>query len=247
MAAVVFACKSNSCRSQMAEGWAHKWIQDQVCILKTSLQEFQKEDQKGDLEDDELTRRIEEHIDLLQNTAVISVALDSSAVFETSSSKGDSSSSAQSLPSSGHDCFQRKPVKSKAVEAMAKDGVDISLYKPKTINEVLPSLLSDDRERNNVRSVQVPININNQILEDAVLETENVDSVPKKSFDKLIVLCSCGEELKYELTKRSKSVEEWSIDAPTAASKAGEGDQAYHRVSTEIRKEVNILDRKSVV
>ena len=26
MTKVVFACKSNSCRSQMAEGWAREWI-----------------------------------------------------------------------------------------------------------------------------------------------------------------------------------------------------------------------------
>jgi len=59
--------------------------------------------------------------------------------------------------------------------------------------------------------------------------------------DKLIVLCSCGDDLKNKLMSRSKSVEEWSIDAPTTASKLGEGDIAYHRVSLQIRHQVNIL------
>jgi protein-tyrosine-phosphatase len=131
-------------------------------------------------------------------------------------------------------------VKSKAVEAMSKDGVDISLYQPKTIDEILPVLTNEAKalsvEKDDVTS---QININNKILVNAVIE--EMDSAPTKSVDKLIVLCSCGEELKYELTRRSKSVEEWSIDAPTAASKAGEGDQAYQRVSLEIKKEVNIL------
>ena len=57
----------------------------------------------------------------------------------------------------------------------------------------------------------------------------------------MIVLCSCGDALKYKLACRSKSVEEWSIDAPTSAAEAGEGDTAYHRVSLEIRNEVKIL------
>jgi protein-tyrosine-phosphatase len=227
----------------MAEGWAHKWIQDQLYIFKTTLQEFQEEDQKGDdFNDDKLARRVKEHIVLLESTAVASVALDSSAVFDASSSSDIASAAMSTLSCRGNDCRQRqrKQVKSKAVEAMSKDGVDISLYQPKTIDEILPVLTNEAKalsvEKDDVTS---QININNKILVNAVIE--EMDSAPTKSVDKLIVLCSCGEELKYELTRRSKSVEEWSIDAPTAASKAGEGDQAYQRVSLEIKKEVNIL------
>lgn len=219
----------------MAEGWAHKWIQDQLYIYKESLQEFQEEDGKeADYFDEKWARRIKDHISLLESTAVASVALDSTAVFNDTSS-----------PMSGSDCCQRqrKQVKSKAVEAMAKDGVDISLYRPKTITELLPVLTNETKtlskpEIEHERE-KFHININNKILEDVVIE--EMESTPVKHVDKLIVLCSCGEELKYELTRRSKSVEEWSIDAPTAASKAGEGDRAYQRVSLEIKKEVNIL------
>lgn len=238
MGIVIFACKSNSCRSQMAEAWAHTWIQDQVQNLKLTLQEFQEEDEKGDFEDDEFVRRIRDHIHILENTIVASVALDSASVFKESPSLQKHSTNSSACPdttlSGRNGCHKRKQVKSKAVEAMAKDGIDISTYQPKTISEILPRLKTD---RNS--GIGGPLDLNNQILENVVVEKE--DDVHTKPVDKLIVLCSCGEEMKYELVRRSKSVEEWSIDAPTAASKAGEGDQAYHRVSFEIRKEVNIL------
>ena len=35
MTAVVFACKSNSCRSQMAEGWAKEWIKSERIRLES--------------------------------------------------------------------------------------------------------------------------------------------------------------------------------------------------------------------
>jgi hypothetical protein len=44
-----------------------------------------------------------------------------------------------------------------------------------------------------------------------------------------------------KLVKRSKSIEEWQIDAPTAFCKAGEGDMAYRRVSLQIKDEVSKL------
>lgn len=93
MKTVVFACNSNSCRSQMAEGWAREWIRVQ-------------QDERG----------VE-----IGNTVVASIALDSSAVFHNNDSHQE-----------------RKSVKCKAVEVMSQDGVDISSFYPKTLEEILP-------------------------------------------------------------------------------------------------------------
>uniref|UniRef100_A0A7S1FZ85 Phosphotyrosine protein phosphatase I domain-containing protein n=1 Tax=Corethron hystrix TaxID=216773 RepID=A0A7S1FZ85_9STRA len=220
MITIVFACKSNSCRSQMAEGWAHQWIIDEVERHKTAIEDCHYIDEKKDVIDsynNHLTHRVKDYVSSLENIAVTSVALDSSAVFDAPSSM-----CASTLASK----CQRKQVKSKAVEAMAKDGVDISLFRPKTIDESIPFLENIAKPKS---------------TEEMVIEGNGKS--PIKSVDKLIVLCSCGEEMKYELTRRSISVEEWSIDAPTAASKAGEGDKAYQRVSLEIKEKVNILMR----
>ena len=271
----------------MAEGWAHQWIQNQLDILKTTLQEEEEIEEEAVTEsknsdggsgskfNSKWAKRMRDHISLLERTDVASVALDSSAVFDTSSSKSTATSNAKCELSSsctGPHCAQRKQVKLKAVEAMAKDGVDISSYRPKTIKEILP-LLTNGMEGNDPHQDQgedgMEINgqekyadrklsqinnacsIDHEILEDVVTtpdpslgqgsKSRLASTPPIKSVDKLIVLCSCGEEMKYELARRSKSVEEWSIDAPTAASKSGEGDQAYQRVSLEIKEEVNIL------
>mmetsp|Transcript_7539 Transcript_7539/g.15644 ORF Transcript_7539/g.15644 Transcript_7539/m.15644 type:complete len:243 (-) Transcript_7539:230-958(-) len=232
MTIIVFACKSNSCRSQMAEGWAQKWIQDKLNVLKSTLQEFKdKEDEK----DERWGHMVEKHISLLENTVVLSVALDSSVVFD------DNSTSAKTVCPL-NDYRARKQVKAKALEVMAKYGVDISLHQPKTVNEILPVLLTKEAQADFMETQMAPPIRMKQFktLEHGVIEVTNSPE-PPKSVDKLIVLCSCGEEIKYELTRRSKSVDEWSIDAPTTASKAGEGDQAYQRVSLEIKKEVHIL------
>lgn len=270
----------------MAEGWAHQWIQNQLDILKTTLQEEEEFEEEAETESknsdggsgsnfNKWARRIRDHISLLERTDVASVALDSSAVFDTSSSKSTSTSNAKCELSSsctGPHCVQRKQVKLKAVEAMAKDGVDISSYKPKMIKEILPLLTNgmegnhphQDQGENGMETKgqekfadrklsQINNSMDHEMLEDVVTtpdpglgqgskaKSRLASTPPIKSVDKLIVLCSCGEEMKYELARRSKSVEEWSIDAPTAASKSGEGDQAYQRVSLEIKEEVNIL------
>jgi protein-tyrosine-phosphatase len=227
MPIVVFACKSNSCRSQMAEGWAHKWLEDQIDILDSELKDFLDEnEEKGDSSDssaDRWSRGVKEHVDMLKDTVVVSVALDSSSVFEDMMSV---------IQSSSLHCLPRKQVKSKAVDAMKDYGVDISLYQPKTIDEIMPIIkVVDDT---------LPAEI---APESTSGHNSLLDFTPNKPVDKLIVLCSCGQEMKYKLARRSKSVEEWSIDAPTAASKAGEGDEAYRRVSLEIKNEVNILMR----
>ena len=105
----------------------------------------------------------------------------------------------------------RKTVKGKAVEAMLLDGIDISKFAPKTFTEILPTL------------------------------TGSAAEVDQKVVDRLVILCSCGDEVKRALVERSKQTDEWDIPAPTAAAKAGEGDAAYRRVSLQIRDEVNKL------
>lgn len=142
---------------------------------------------------------------------------------------------------------KRKMVKIKAVEAMKMDSVDISLFKPKTIDEIIPYLYKGYENQVNSPAPK-------KMLGDVLMGSSDFSSCgdinigdtkesigENKPVDKLIVLCSCGDSMKYKLARRSKSVEEWSIDAPTIASKSGEGDKAYRRVSLEIRKEVNIL------
>ena len=107
---VVFACKSNSCRSQMAEGWAREWISQQKQVLEHL---FETGGGNGDLQ-----RRQS----VLNDMVITSVALDSTAVF-----CGDAPET-------------RKTVKGKAVEAMLLDGIDISQYAPKSLPEIIPIL-----------------------------------------------------------------------------------------------------------
>jgi len=65
------------------------------------------------------------------NTVVASIALDSKAVYNNTNN--------DCCCAEGEVC-ELKSVKAKAVEAMAKDGVDISKNTPKTLEQVLPSI-----------------------------------------------------------------------------------------------------------
>eukprot|EP00562_Extubocellulus_spinifer_P018670 CAMPEP_0178598616 /NCGR_PEP_ID=MMETSP0697-20121206/32845_1 /TAXON_ID=265572 /ORGANISM="Extubocellulus spinifer, Strain CCMP396" /LENGTH=249 /DNA_ID=CAMNT_0020236411 /DNA_START=18 /DNA_END=767 /DNA_ORIENTATION=- len=242
MTKIVFACKSNSCRSQMAEGWAKDWLKRQKELLEKA-ESFSSKDHADcscslaeETGSDSLLRRLESKEDIerrrsiLDRVVVTSVALDSSSVFkcETGACCGDTCET----PS------QRKEVKSKAVAAMKEDGVDISNSRPKTLQEILPILSkSTENETNAVDDVSA---VYSSTLFVSKIEGGQGQG-EKKVVDRLIVLCSCGNDIKRKLVRRSKSVEEWDIDAPTAASKVGEGDGAYRRVSLEIRNEVNIL------
>jgi len=353
MSTVIFACKSNSCRSQMAEGWAQEWIRNQKDEFGEKLKALREENDK--VKDQCLA--IERTISIIDNFLIASVALDSSAVFTTESAQP--SLEIQTPP-------QRKSVKSKAVAAMAEDGVDISRYIPMTVNELLLTLddkhifegdkqTSDgDRDRmisaqqynaeiksspltnlkssGEILSIEVekchfddpfidkqviggnmakfeeeksqfddplidnqvigghiakyeeeksqfddPL-IDNQVIgghiakyeeeksqfddplignqviggditkfeeeksqfNDPLINNQVTDGVAAK-IDHLIVLCSCGDNMKDNLMRRSKYVEEWDIEPPTAAAKSGEGDGAYRRVSLEIREEVNSM------
>jgi len=330
MSTVIFACKSNSCRSQMAEGWAQEWIRNQKDEFGEKLKALREENDK--VKDQCLA--IERTISIIDNFLIASVALDSSAVFTTESAQP--SLEIQTPP-------QRKSVKSKAVAAMAEDGVDISRYIPMTVNELLLTLddkhifegdkQTSDGDRDRMISAQQynaeiksspltnlkssgeilsieeekchfddpfidkqviggnmakfeeeksqfddPLIDNHQVIggdiakyeeeksqfddplignqviggditkfeeeksqfNDPLINNQVTDGVAAK-IDHLIVLCSCGDNMKDNLMRRSKYVEEWDIEPPTAAAKSGEGDGAYRRVSLEIREEVNSM------
>lgn len=249
MPIIVFACKSNSCRSQMAEAWASEWISDQISLFEEILEEWKSDNSDENSGDEEIIRPVRDHISLLKQTIIASVALDSSAVFDKNSKSVDNEGPRKASNGQPLILFKRKMVKIKAVEAMKMDSVDISLFKPKTVEEIIPYLYKGCTDNN---YSQIQQHLLGDILkgssdfplygdENNGDTKEDESGGENKPVDKLIVLCSCGDSMKYKLARRSKSVEEWSIDAPTAASKAGEGDKAYRRVSLEIRKEVNIL------
>lgn len=262
MTKIVFACKSNSCRSQMAEGWAKEWIQGRRTKINQAMQDFEggravpRAVKGGWTDSSSLPRRLNgasdavsmdhsgwltlrRRLSLLENMDVVSVALDSSAVFKCHPAEECCGDLCETP-------LQRKSVKAKAVAAMAEDGVDISSYVPKTIEELVPvpakpqppAVLKGPNNDTMIEDLSAAYS-STLFLSDS-LEKDNL--APKqKIFDKLVVLCSCGDATKQDLVRRSKSVEQWDIDPPTAAAKAGEGDNAYRRVSNEIRSEVNIL------
>jgi protein-tyrosine-phosphatase len=137
------------------------------------------------------------------NTVVASIALDSSAVFHNNDSHQD-----------------RKSVKSKAVQVMAQDGVDISTFYPKSMQEILP--------------------LTNYSSSSTTTTTNDDDDHYNKPIDVLIVLCSCGDDVKEKLHQQCKSIQVWNVEAPTAAAKI-EGEGAFRRVSLEIRDQVHSL------
>ena len=219
-------------------------------------------------ESDEKT--IKTHLSLLENTIIASVALDASSVFEK-----QENSSTQNLVPTKQDNYnvefgnnastsfesssikniqkRRKCIKSKAIEAMAENGVDIGSYVPNTIDEVLSLLRSGSKEAknndqdsisNSLKTKSTTSSLSSSAIKGAgttVQYESSYEQNSSKPVDKLIVLCSCGDELKFKIARQSKSVEEWSIDPPTTAAKNGEGDAAYLRVSLELKNEVDIL------
>jgi len=216
---VVFACKSNSCRSQMAEGWAHEWVKKHQ---KTTSEEKQ----------------------FLDTIIVASVALDSSSVFNKSNvdvvddSKTAASQKQEQQRQHQHQ-QQRKPVKAKAVEAMAAYGVDISKCSPKTLDELLPTFLSCKNTSSEGPDMEwSTMEITNSNETDASRQKEDGNEKP---LDKLIVMYSCAKDVQHHVASRSQQVIQWDIEAPTAAAKAGEGNAAYQRVSLEIRAQVEAL------
>jgi protein-tyrosine-phosphatase len=236
----------------MAEGWARKWISDQLEILGSTVQFNNNDDDDvssgNDKESLSSTNHrdticIQEKLAILNNTIVVSVALDSSSVFKNSSNDD----LASPLADTNNVSLYRKQVKSKAVEAMKKEGIDIASHQPKTVDEIMHVIRNDGV----LLPESLPMNKRfvaniETLTKESDQECHNMEETStQKTVDKLIVLCSCGE-MNDKLLKCSKSIEEWHIDAPTAASKAGEGDMAYRRVSLQIKDEVNNLMERLV-
>mmetsp|Transcript_14383 Transcript_14383/g.28751 ORF Transcript_14383/g.28751 Transcript_14383/m.28751 type:complete len:205 (-) Transcript_14383:217-831(-) len=114
---VVFACKSNTCRSQMAEGWAKSWLDKYYDHVRPESKE-----------NDSLLPHDQVHI--------LSVALDSSSIWndENDDATVPCPTNDERLRSNHRDL---KSVKVGAIEAMATDGVDISNYYPKSAKEAM--------------------------------------------------------------------------------------------------------------
>lgn len=149
---IVFACKSNSCRSQMAEAWAKEWIKaERKEIESRRLCVVEKRD--GSDGDDDIKLRA-----FVDGLFIASVALDETCVGTattcTHSSTGEMERNEYPTSSltttfecetcNGDVCSlsaRRRHPKEKAVRAMAQDGVDISDYEVKSFQDIYPALL----------------------------------------------------------------------------------------------------------
>ena len=172
---IVFACKSNSCRSQMAEAWGKVWIQNQL----------------NQLEEHHTSRK-----NILENIFVESLALDSSDL-------------------------KNKVIKHKAILALAQDGVDISGQRPSGVPETLQKIT----------------------LRKNLDDPSHTSLNHSKVIDILVLMCNCKDNMNKDLFLKSNVVFDLKVDAPTAFAMSGEGDQAYLRVSRDIRTKVfTIMD-----
>ena len=266
MATIVFACKSNSCRSQMAEGWAKKWIQSELSLLGGG------EDGDNDVDGKEVDTMHTQQF--LKGLMVMSVALDESSLIPTipqqqlSSSPSsiiitdfddidtpsqcvtccDSDDGEVCMSSTFNQSRRRPPPKEKAIEAMLQDGVDISSYYAKTFSDILPYILSN-RKTDTMQHLPLLSGMR-KLLERVTREMGKAFAGVGKEekdddarvVDSLIVLCSCPDYLKQRISDVSKVTMDWEIDAPTSL-RLTEGDEAYLRVSRQIRDKVyNLLN-----
>jgi len=216
---IVFACNSNSCRSQMAEGWARQYL------LENNL--------------------------MNHPVLVTSVALDADAVrTKLHNNKHPNMQCRSESSCCGDSCetpTQRKSVKAKAVAAMRELGVEMDGAIPKTWDELIPFVLSAKSQQNADEMMKEYFSSRSPSAQNVFEEEKCNYPVADVNIDRLIVLCSCGDEMKLSLGKISNFVEEWNVDAPTAMSKAGEGDKAYTRVSLEIKEKVDRMMDKLVI
>lgn len=234
----------------MAEGWARDWIRRQ---RQRKRHERDSSATSTSNHDGCVASPLDDDDDISTKVVVASVALDSGAVYKQKGKNattktptaaaaaascsscrrddnidddavcGEQNSTAAPKPQERQQQEERNSVKRKAVEAMAQDGVDISMFYPKTLGEILPLLTVVGDQQNSSRKSAA----------DAA-----------KPIDVLVVLCSCGDEMRQQLSQKSKVVQLWDVPAPTAlASKTceGGGDKAYRRVSLEIRDQVHNL------
>jgi len=139
----------------------------------------------------------------------------------------------------------RRP-KERAIQAMMQDGVDISSYYAKSLSDISPIIVSNV---NNKKIQQIPIFNGIRRLIERVRELgltltgvnkddDDDDKHDERVVDNLIVLCSCPDTMKQQLSDMSRETIEWDIDAPSNAAKE-EGDAAFLRVSRLIRQNVN--------
>jgi hypothetical protein len=250
--------------------------------IERSKLEARRTDIKGDNEHEaQRDRRLQSFLDGL---VIASVALDESSVtsplqdvysssprssltsFFTKNNSVETINSASCVTCDGEKTctspLRRKKVKSKAIEAMAVDGVDISDATPKTIHDVLSSVTCGGENSSPcskkrsfsllemLRSVSLQMSLAyaGVVEVEYTTESEGIGSAntldEQRSVDSLVVLCSCADSLKRKLSDMSKETFEWDIDAPTALAKEGEGDMAYLRVSRQIRVKVeNFMNR----
>ena len=155
---------------------------------------------------------------------------------------GEDICSASSSPSTRK---LRRP-KERAIQAMMKDGVDISSYYAKSLRDISPHFVSNS---NNKKIQQIPIFNGIRRLIDRLSEKlaftgvnnkdDNNDDyvINERVVDNLIVLCNCPDSMKQQLSEMSRETIEWNIDAPSNAAKE-EGDAAFLRVSRQIRQKV---------
>ena len=109
----------------------------------------------------------------LDGLLVLSVALDETAIVssdngagkaDVTSHKTTASTRPKCITCDGEACpsepGKRKAVKSKAIKAMAEDGVDISSFFPKSIREITPQILNSIKENHSVSNEQTALRIN---------------------------------------------------------------------------------------
>jgi protein-tyrosine-phosphatase len=137
---IIFACKSNTCRSQMAEAWAKDWLAKSIRQNRLSLASLITQDSctPGFSAISE-----EQHINYA-TALVASASIGKSSVFEeantvqceTTCSDGICYISATAAEGDSQ-TQQRKTVKWKAIQAMKELGVEMENCRPKTLHEVM--------------------------------------------------------------------------------------------------------------
>lgn len=230
---------------------AHKWIETTKEYFDTKLSVLKTNNNNERSDEGWNMTRINNYLSLLESIVIASVALDSTSVFEEikpnnsrideMKNNNDNNTNTLTLDSDPCGCsdetndhnnnnnnistnnYRRKAIKKHAINAMLKNGIDIASYCPKTWEEFLIILNKQQRNKNTP---------NNEQFDD--------DDDLTKPVDKLVILCSCGDEIKRGIAQRSKSVEEWMIESPSAIG-ISEGNDPYYRVSLQIKDEVNKL------
>lgn len=250
----------------MAEGWAKKWIQSELSLLGGG------EDGDNDVDGKEVdTMHTQQFLKGLMVMSVAldeSSLIPTIPQQQLSSSPSsiiitdfdamdspqcvtccDSDDGEVCMSSTFNQSRRRPPPKEKAIEAMLQDGVDISSYYAKTFSDILPYILSN-RKTDTIMQHLPLLSGMRKLLERVTREMGKAFAGVGKEekdddarvVDSLIVLCSCPDYLKQRISDVSKVTMDWEIDAPTSL-RLTEGDEAYLRVSRQIRDKVyNLLN-----